>query len=164
MIHASLFFVFLRYPVVFFYVNLMLWCCALTNTQLVYKEAAVYPSFAAGYVSLLSFMMFGTVLLCPPAKWLLLTFGLLPSPGQGPSEADMDAGFLKVRAPSKGVLKYALYFSLLCSTLAYFVYFSSLILNLLLCRLCGRLWLLLVTCFTLSNRLLGTQLALEAVK
>eukprot|EP00600_Ochromonadales_sp_CCMP1393_P014239 CAMPEP_0175004228 /NCGR_PEP_ID=MMETSP0005-20121125/4651_1 /TAXON_ID=420556 /ORGANISM="Ochromonas sp., Strain CCMP1393" /LENGTH=491 /DNA_ID=CAMNT_0016259359 /DNA_START=77 /DNA_END=1552 /DNA_ORIENTATION=- len=77
---------------------------ALNNysSRLVYKEAAVYPSFMAGYVNFLGMVLLGTVLMCPPLSWLLRQTPLIPAPGQGPSEADMDAGFLKVTGLATG--------------------------------------------------------------
>lgn len=70
---------------------------ALNNysSKLVYKEAAVYPSFMAGYVNVMSLIVLGTVLMCPPLKHVMQKY-VLPKPGEGPSEADMDQGFLKV--------------------------------------------------------------------
>ncbi len=55
----------------------------------------------AGYVTLLGFFLFGTALFCPPLTWLLRTF-VLPKPGQGPSEASMDEGFLRVTGVATG--------------------------------------------------------------
>jgi hypothetical protein len=61
----------------------------------------VYPSFMAGYVTLVGFFVLGTALYCPPAKWLLVNF-VLPKPGQGPSEREMDDGFLRVTGIATG--------------------------------------------------------------
>lgn len=73
---------------------------ALNNysSKLRYYEAVVYPSFAAGFISLADALFLATVIFCPPLSWLCLAIGLLPQPGQGPSEADMDEGFLKITA------------------------------------------------------------------
>ena len=38
--------------------------------------------------------VFGTCLFCPPIRWVLRRF-VLAAPGQGPTEADMDRGFLE---------------------------------------------------------------------
>ncbi len=61
----------------------------------------MYPSFAAGYVSVLGLLVFATALFCPPLKWFLRAF-VLPKPGQGPSEAAMDEGFLRVTGVATG--------------------------------------------------------------
>lgn len=71
------------------------------GAKITYKEAQVYPSFMAGYVTLLGFFVLGTALYCPPAKWLLVTY-LLPKPGEGPSEKEMDDGFLRVTGVATG--------------------------------------------------------------
>lgn len=60
-----------------------------------FREAQVFPSFMAGFVSMFGLLVFGTCLLLPPMRWVLRTF-FLPAPGEGPSEAAMDEGFLKV--------------------------------------------------------------------
>jgi short subunit dehydrogenase-like uncharacterized protein len=39
--------------------------------------------------------------MCPPLKHLMQKY-VLPKPGEGPSEADMDAGFLRVTGFAKG--------------------------------------------------------------
>lgn len=80
-------------------------CCALFNYSLNYclafRESEVYASFFAGFVNFVNLMVFGTVLVCPPLQWLMRKF-VLPAPGQGPSEKDMDDGFLKVTAVGHG--------------------------------------------------------------
>lgn len=67
-----------------------------------YSEAVVYASFMAGIVVLVDLLILGTALLCPPIKWCMLSCGCLPNPGEGPSEAVMDEGFLKVTAVATG--------------------------------------------------------------
>ena len=76
---------------------------ALNNysARLVYKEAAVYPSFMAGYVGVLLLLVLGTVLMCPPLSWAMRRW-VLPAPGQGPSEREMDSGFLRVTGYAVG--------------------------------------------------------------
>jgi short subunit dehydrogenase-like uncharacterized protein len=69
--------------------------------KLKYYEAARYPSFPAAFVSVFGLVLFGTCLACPPLAWLLRTC-VLPSPGQGPSEATMNAGFLRVTVCAEG--------------------------------------------------------------
>jgi len=71
------------------------------NSKLVYKEAAVYPSFMAGYCNVMSLIVLGTVLMCPPLKVIMQKY-VLPKPGEGPSEAEMDAGFLRVTGFGSG--------------------------------------------------------------
>lgn len=62
----------------------------------------VYPSFMAGFVNIVTLVTFASILNIPPLLKLLLQVGVLPSPGQGPSEAQMDAGFLRVTGYAKG--------------------------------------------------------------
>jgi hypothetical protein len=50
-----------------------------------------YHNYHVGATTVIGLMIFGTALFCPPLKWLLATY-MLPSPGQGPSEATMDKG------------------------------------------------------------------------
>ncbi len=65
------------------------------------RESIVYPSFMAGFITILGFYVFGTALYCPPVKWLLVRT-VLPKPGQGPTDREMDAGFLRVNAIATG--------------------------------------------------------------
>lgn len=69
--------------------------------KVVYREAAVYPSFMAGFATIFGYLVFASALFFPPLKWVLRKF-VLPPPGQGPSEADMDKGFLKITGFGKG--------------------------------------------------------------
>lgn len=55
----------------------------------------------AGYVTLVGFFVFGTALFCPPLQWFLRAT-VLPKPGQGPSEASMDEGFLRITGVATG--------------------------------------------------------------
>jgi len=71
-------------------------------SKLVYREFIVYPSFMAGVVNLIGMATFGVALVIPLLKWFFLTTGIVPSPGQGPSEASMERGFLKVVAIGTG--------------------------------------------------------------
>lgn len=63
--------------------------------SITYEEALAYPNFFAGFVESLSLVVFGSSLKVPLFRWFMFTF-ILPHPGQGPSEKQMDAGFLKV--------------------------------------------------------------------
>lgn len=77
---------------------------ALNNysSKLVYNEALVYANFTGAVVQFLSLLIFGTALFLPPLQWFMRAF-VLPSPGQGPSEAFMDEGFLKIIAIAEGI-------------------------------------------------------------
>jgi short subunit dehydrogenase-like uncharacterized protein len=55
----------------------------------------------AGFIDTITMLVFGVCLVSTPLQWLLRTF-VLPKPGQGPSVADMDKGFLRVSAVGKG--------------------------------------------------------------
>ena len=48
----------------------------------------------AQVVEIATLIVLGTALACPPFAWLLRAC-VLPKPGQGPSDATMDAGFLR---------------------------------------------------------------------
>lgn len=72
------------------------------SAKLVYREHVVYPSFMAGVVQLIGMMLIGMAIMIPPLKWLFLSTGLIPKPGEGPSEESMDRGFLKVTAIATG--------------------------------------------------------------
>lgn len=71
------------------------------SSKIIYREAQVYPSFMAGFVTVTGLAAFGTSLMIPPLSWFLQKF-ILPKPGQGPSETSMNAGWLKVTAFAKG--------------------------------------------------------------
>jgi short subunit dehydrogenase-like uncharacterized protein len=66
------------------------------SPKLVYREAAVYSNFFAGFSAFLDLVIFGTCLFTPVLSWALQSSGVLPKPGEGPSERSMDAGFLNV--------------------------------------------------------------------
>mmetsp|Transcript_13301 Transcript_13301/g.21775 ORF Transcript_13301/g.21775 Transcript_13301/m.21775 type:complete len:498 (-) Transcript_13301:1833-3326(-) len=66
-----------------------------------YSEATVFPSFMAGFVTIVTGLYLVTAFFFPPLLWLLKTF-VLPSPGQGPSQPQLDAGFLGVTCCGKG--------------------------------------------------------------
>lgn len=55
----------------------------------------------AGYVSTMSLFLLGTSLFFPPFGWVMRKF-VLPKPGEGPSEKQMDRGFLEVVAHAVG--------------------------------------------------------------
>lgn len=62
----------------------------------------MYPSFFAGFVHVVGLLVTGCVLYTPFLRNLWIQLGLFPKPGEGPSEAFMDQGFLKVTAIAKG--------------------------------------------------------------
>lgn len=72
------------------------------GTKVVYKEAQVYSNFFAGWVQVMGLIIFATILAFPPLKFLMFAVGLLPKPGQGPSEEELDKGFLKVTGIATG--------------------------------------------------------------
>jgi hypothetical protein len=57
---------------------------------LIYYEGVATATFLDGFVDMLYQIMFGMVLMCPPASWFMRTF-VLPKPGEGPSQSAMDA-------------------------------------------------------------------------
>lgn len=72
------------------------------SAKMTYREFAVYPSFMAGVITLIDMLLIGLCIFIPPLKWLLLETGFIPKPGQGPTTASMDKGFLKVTAFGTG--------------------------------------------------------------
>jgi hypothetical protein len=62
---------------------------------------------------MMSLLILTTAFYCPQLQWLLRKY-VLPTPGQGPSEAAMDKGYLKVTAFVTGTkfskLKSVMYF------------------------------------------------------
>ena len=57
--------------------------------RLVYKEAQVYPSFMAGFISLFEMLALGTALFCPPLRSMLKRWAL-PKPGEVPSASTLE--------------------------------------------------------------------------
>jgi len=77
---------------------------ALNNynpNTLVYKESAVYSNFFEGFSNVMSLVSFGSALMIPPLRWFLRSY-VLPKPGEGPSESQMDAGYLKITTIGEG--------------------------------------------------------------
>ena len=72
------------------------------STKLVYGECITFPSFFAGFVYIVDAIMMGTVVATPPLSMILVTAGILPRPGTGPSKGLMDAGYLRVTAYASG--------------------------------------------------------------
>uniref|UniRef100_A0A7S4G8E6 Uncharacterized protein n=1 Tax=Eutreptiella gymnastica TaxID=73025 RepID=A0A7S4G8E6_9EUGL len=65
------------------------------------QESKVYATFMAGFVQFIDFIIFGTVIVTRPLGSLFRRT-LLPKQGEGPSEAKMDKGFLKITAFAEG--------------------------------------------------------------
>ena len=79
-----------------------------------YALSDQYPSFFAGFVTLFTLLLVGTVLISPVFR-AIAKATILPAPGQGPSESAMDNGFLKLTGfatGSKGTtVKSTIYYS-----------------------------------------------------
>ena len=58
--------------------------------------------FYLHFYGLVDLILLGVIIATPPLTSLLLAIGILPSPGQGPSEKTMDDGYLKVTAYASG--------------------------------------------------------------
>ena len=66
-----------------------------------YREGASFTSFFAAAWYLLGLLAFGVSIYVPPLRWLMRRF-VLPKPGQGPSRAAMEKGYLHVLGVAKG--------------------------------------------------------------
>ena len=64
-------------------------CILGYSPKMKYYEGLVYSNFMHGFNSTLELMIFGTLILLPPAQWFLRKY-ILPSPGEGPSEKDCE--------------------------------------------------------------------------
>ena len=69
--------------------------------KVIYNEQVVFPNFFAGVIYMVGMVFFAVSLFFPPLGYLMRTF-VLPSPGQGPSERDMDRGFLRIEGHGVG--------------------------------------------------------------
>lgn len=69
--------------------------------KVVYREGQVCRNVLAGIIHLLGMALFGFLLIWIPTRWLLRKF-VLPQPGEGPSEAYMDSGYLILEGRAKG--------------------------------------------------------------
>jgi short subunit dehydrogenase-like uncharacterized protein len=67
-----------------------------------YYEAQVYPNFMAAFVSFVDFIVLGLCVSMVPLRTLLLALGFLPSPGEGPSKEEQEAGFLQITTIATG--------------------------------------------------------------
>jgi len=68
-----------------------------------YAEFIVFPGVMAATITMIQYLVLGTSFFCPPLEWFLNKMGVLPDPGQGPSEAQLAKGFLKVSGVGTGV-------------------------------------------------------------
>jgi short subunit dehydrogenase-like uncharacterized protein len=62
----------------------------------------VYHSFYAGVINIIQNLCLGCIILNPILSFLSLKVGLLPKPGEGPSEDMLQHGFLRVTAIGRG--------------------------------------------------------------
>lgn len=72
-------------------------CC-----RMIYKEYLVFASLSYAITYFIANVAFGLALLSPISTWALRK--ILPAPGSGPSEAQMNEGFLKVTTFGVGML------------------------------------------------------------
>jgi short subunit dehydrogenase-like uncharacterized protein len=66
-----------------------------------YCEGKSFDSTFSGWMYFIRFMLFVAGIVIKPVRTVLMKFGGLPKPGEGPSEADMDAGYLVVTGVAK---------------------------------------------------------------
>eukprot|EP00039_Didymoeca_costata_P012794 m.185972 g.185972 ORF g.185972 m.185972 type:complete len:249 (-) comp15585_c0_seq7:6119-6865(-) len=66
------------------------------SDSLIYRESHKHPNFFAAANALMQLMLLGGIIAVPPLKWLCFKMGVLPKPGSGPSEKQMDKGFLQI--------------------------------------------------------------------
>ncbi len=72
------------------------------SKSLKYRECMVYHSFYAGVINIIQNLCLGCIILNPILSFLSLKVGLLPKPGEGPSEDMLQHGFLRVTAIGRG--------------------------------------------------------------
>jgi short subunit dehydrogenase-like uncharacterized protein len=73
------------------------------NDKLSYCEGIVFPSFIAGLVYVLNLLYFGSVLFTRPLRALFTRLGVVPNPGEGPSNETMAKGYLRVHGYGRGI-------------------------------------------------------------
>jgi len=71
-----------------------------TNT-FTYKESMIFKNFFEGFSTSVGLVNFASLLLIPPLRWMLRSF-VLPKPGEGPTDKQMDEGYLKVTCIGEG--------------------------------------------------------------
>jgi short subunit dehydrogenase-like uncharacterized protein len=71
------------------------------NTLLSYEESWIHESFKSAFITWFGTIFAGTALLNPVTGNLMKKF-VLPKPGQGPSQKQMDHGYLLVSGVGKG--------------------------------------------------------------
>lgn len=70
--------------------------------QLVYSESQVFPDFSSAFIATVA-LAFGLLAMAIyPLRWMLLSLGMMPAPGQGPSDTQLDQGFLHITAIGQG--------------------------------------------------------------
>ena len=72
------------------------------SAKMTYRECIIFPGFMAGCIYMMDMITIGLIIASPPLSWALLATGVLPNPGQGPSEKMMDDGYLKISAYASG--------------------------------------------------------------
>jgi len=72
------------------------------SEHLTYCEGRAFRSLIELFINQLGLLLFGVALAIGPLRNLLLKLGVLPSPGQGPSQASMLAGHLAVTGVARG--------------------------------------------------------------
>ncbi len=75
------------------------------SKKLTYSEARVHANFFSAFNEAVGLIIFSAFLVIPPLSWLALKLGVMPSPGEGPSAATMDKGFLKITSFGHGADK-----------------------------------------------------------
>lgn len=77
---------------------------ALLNygSRITYKEQMTQNSFPEALNGFLGLLLTGVVVLNPSLRNLALNLGVLPSPGEGPSQKTLDGGFLRVKGYATG--------------------------------------------------------------
>lgn len=72
------------------------------SQQLVYSESQVFPDFCSAFIATVV-LVFGILAMAIyPLRWMLLGLGIMPSPGQGPTDSQLDNGFLHITAIGQG--------------------------------------------------------------
>lgn len=70
---------------------------------LIYRESRVHPNVFAAITDAITTFAGLTALAITPLRWLLVKTGGVPSPGEGPTEEEMDGYYLTVDSVASGV-------------------------------------------------------------
>jgi short subunit dehydrogenase-like uncharacterized protein len=73
------------------------------SSDLTYREARAHPNLFAALSDTIGTFAGLTALNITPLRWLMVKLGMLPAPGEGPSEKAMDGFFLVVETVAHGV-------------------------------------------------------------